>query len=82
MPYIKQADRERYAMLIRVMPVQNPGVLNYLITKLVLSYLGARPQYSDFNEVIGVLESVKLEFYRRAVAPYEDEKIVENGDVY
>jgi hypothetical protein len=28
-----------------------------------------------------VLESVKLEFYRRAVAAYEDNKIVENGDI-
>jgi len=32
--------------------------------------------------VIGVLESVKMELYRRKIADYEDEKCEENGDVY
>lgn len=31
--------------------------------------------------IIGLLESVKFEFYRRFVSPYEDIKIEENGDV-
>jgi len=31
--------------------------------------------------MIGVLECVKQEFYRRKVAPYEDIKIIENGDI-
>jgi len=31
---------------------------------------------------MGVLECIKQEFYRRAVAPYEDKKKEENGDVY
>jgi len=30
---------------------------------------------------MGVLSAITEEFYRRKVAPYEDEKIVENGDV-
>jgi hypothetical protein len=30
---------------------------------------------------MGVLESAKLELYRRKIAPYEDDKIAENGDV-
>jgi hypothetical protein len=34
------------------------------------------------DEVVGVLECAKLEIYRRIAAPYEDKKIVENGDVY
>ena len=38
--------------------------------------------YADYNALIGVLESCKLEFYRRAVAAYEDEKSTVNGDVY
>ena len=37
--------------------------------------------YQTFNDVTGALENAKLEIYRRMVAPYEDEKIVENGDV-
>lgn len=32
--------------------------------------------------ILGVLECVKLELYRRVAAPYEDRKIEENGDVF
>ena len=32
--------------------------------------------------MVGVLECAKLELYRRMAAPYEDEKIEDNGDVY
>ena len=62
---------------------ETPGELNYLFTKLCLNYIrnnGA--SYQHYNDVIGALESCKLEMYRRAVAPYEDTKIKENGDVY
>jgi len=38
--------------------------------------------YSNVNEIIGALECIKLELYRRVAAPYEDLKIEENGDVY
>lgn len=58
------------------------GPLNYLLTKLVLKWLGPSPNYERFNGAIGVLESMKLELYRRMVAPYEQEKMEENGDVY
>jgi len=34
------------------------------------------------NAIIGALECAKLELYRRVAAPYEDDKIAENGDVY
>ena len=78
MPYIQQIDRA-----IRFdEPMHDPGALNFYITKIILSYLGFAPKYKDFNEVIGVLECVKLEMYRRAVVPYEDKKREENGDVY
>lgn len=59
-----------------------PGELNYAITALCLSYLDSEPNYTDYNELIGVLECVKLELYRRTVSAYEDCKRVENGDVY
>jgi hypothetical protein len=38
--------------------------------------------YRTINDVLGALEGAKLEFYRRVAAPYEDQKIQENGDVY
>jgi hypothetical protein len=34
------------------------------------------------NDVVGALDGAKAEFQRRVVAPYEDKKIRENGDVY
>ena len=84
MPYIKKEDRPYLETLIWNLKVDiqklNVGDLNYLITQILLSTKPIR--YSDYNRLIGVLECVKLEFYRRAVALYEDEKIKENGDVY
>lgn len=61
-----------------------PGDLNYIITKLLLESFGSKLQqlrYSDYNEIIGLLESCKLEFYRRQVGPYEDTKKEQEGDV-
>lgn len=80
MPYIKQRRRkeiEKYNLIGVV-----PGELNYNITKLILQYLGGHESYTSYNEVIGVLECIKLELYRRVIAPHEDKKKEENGDVY
>lgn len=82
MPYIKQ-DRRAPLWAYDSKP-QNAGELNYLITKFIDEYLKGQGEvrYAHLNEVIGVLECAKLELYRRVVSPYEDTKIVENGDVY
>ena len=37
--------------------------------------------YTNFAEVIGVLETIKLEYSRKYLFPYEDQKIEENGDL-
>ncbi len=65
-----------------------PGALNYQITKIVDDYV-ARAQgqlgplrYAMGNEAVGVMECAKLEFYRRILAPLEDAKREQNGDVY
>jgi len=84
MPYITQARRPHFAEAYTLgLKAQTPGELNYVLTRVVLGYLGsiAACGYADFNEVMGVLESCKLELYRRLLAPYEDAKIEENGDV-
>jgi hypothetical protein len=70
-------------MKLKVSKPENPGELNYLITKLIDLYLQDKGlKYKNINEVIGVLECAKLELYRRIAGPYEDKKIVSNGDVY
>jgi hypothetical protein len=77
MPYIKAADRDD-----KLVPMTE-GELNWKITTLCLEFLDITDKkYADYNAIIGVLECAKLEFYRRAVASYEDRKIKENGDVY
>lgn len=80
MPYIMQEDRDK--LDLGAADPTTPGELNYLVTMMALRYLGRRPNYQRFNDVIGALEAAKLELYRRMVAPYEDEKIKANGDVY
>lgn len=81
MPYIEPEARER---IDGGTAPQNPGELNYAITKLVGAYLLQRGslRYANLNEVIGALDCAKLELYRRLAAPYEDSKMGETGDVY
>lgn len=57
------------------------GLLNYAVTTLILNLMG-EPKYWKFPLLKGVLGDVIDEFNRRVVAPYEDEKIAVNGDVY
>ncbi len=85
MPYILQEDRDRLDPKINALAEiintdQRAGEINYTITKLLLKLRG-EGRYADYNELIGALESAKLEFYRRQIAPYEDKKAKENGDV-
>jgi hypothetical protein len=86
MPYIKQEDRPflDQKLTFNVIAIHSAGELNYCVTKLVDHYINAHGgvSYKNINEVIGVLECAKLELYRRIAAPYEDSKIVENGDAY
>ena len=85
MPYIPKVDRERilYDKPYWVWPhPHNVGELNFVITKLIVEYLGNVPHYEQYNAVVGVLECAKLEIYRRLIAVYEDLKMHENGDVF
>ena len=61
-----------------------PGELNYVLTREALRYMDAQGgiSYASINEVIGVLECMKLEFYSRIARPYEDHKRDINGEVY
>lgn len=61
-----------------------PGELNYVLTRDVLRYIEqvGGITYASINEVVGVLECMKLELYRRVAAPYEDHKRDVNGEVF
>jgi hypothetical protein len=84
MPYIKVEDRELFDSDIKSLSenVMCEGDLNYIFTKLIHNRIEQHGKYYQvLNNLIGVLECCKLELYRQIVAPYENEKILENGDV-
>lgn len=87
MPYIAPEDRpvldeklESIVAYLKSRPVEKQdGDLNYLVTKLIHELYPEK--YFHYNRALGVLTAIQLEFYRKKVAPYEDVKIAENGDL-
>lgn len=81
MPYIKQDGRVE---LDDGQIPADPGELAYALSQIIDDYLIAngRVNYARHAEVTGVLETLKLEFYRRFTGPYEDRKREENGDAF
>lgn len=58
------------------------GNLNYFLFKLCKEWIKLNGEsYANYQDFIGELEAAKLEIHRRQIAPYEDKKIEENGDV-
>ncbi len=88
MPYIARKDRAQYQKAIdelaRLVPpdrMARPGHMNYIISLLIQRVYGNSMRYADHNEVVGLLNCVQQEFYRRFTAPYEDVKIEQEGDL-
>ena len=88
MPYILPEDRQKLkpaadAVVAAIDASTTAGDLNYLISLMAKAYVDAKGlRYEHLNAVVGALDSCKAEFQRRVVAPYEDKKIADNGDVY
>jgi len=87
MPYIKAEDRPEWDEVVKQVvekleakdETAKEGCLNYFMTKILKS--AYKPKYFNYNRIMGLLECIKFEFYRRDIGPYEDTKIEENGDV-
>ena len=87
MPYVKQYKRNKYEKILQELvkilkalpPEEIDGELNYVVSKILREIYPLR--YFHINKAIGVLECIKLEYYRRVAAPYEDLKIEETGDI-
>jgi hypothetical protein len=56
------------------------GEINYTFSRVLSGSMG-KVSYSKIAMITGVLENIKQEFYRRIAEPYEDQKIVQNGDI-
>ena len=56
------------------------GTINYVFSRICGALL-TDISYTKIAIVTGVLENIKQEFYRRVAEPYEQKKIVQNGDI-
>jgi hypothetical protein len=90
MPYITQNRRDALDPLIEALakqlhfmmmpPESREGDLNYAISKLLQAMYPVQ-KYSEYNAAYGMLQCCATEFYRTVIAPYEDQKKFENGEV-
>ena len=91
MPYTKQEDRPVYERGLAEIALAfasvgaGDGDLNYVLTKVALSWLTYHQppySYSLRGRVLLAFGAANLEYYWRVMRPYEDRKIEENGDVF
>jgi len=87
MPYIDKKARVKFDHILSILlnvKIDSVGELNYLLTSIIKIFVAKQEKvsYALYNSIIGVLESAKLEYYRRVVALYEEIKKEDNGDVY
>jgi hypothetical protein len=91
MPYVKPEVRARLDGAVEALALAlsneglDPGAVNYALSRTILrsaAMAGVQWRYSSITMVVGVLQTMVLEFYRRVAAPYEDAKRDENGDVF
>lgn len=60
----------------------SPGELNFEISVVISTYLNRMGlTYNTINDINGALIGAQMEFNRRIVEKYEDEKIILNGDI-
>lgn len=81
MPYIPQEDRIDIILGHRDANTKNPGFTTYELYCACIRMLPKKPRFSDYCVLLGALEATKLELYRRHIAPYENERLAEHGDV-
>lgn len=87
MPYIKVEERTQYFDLVNSLLSRlkkndnNPGHINYIISKLVNEIFKSNKCYAEANKLMGVLSCVQAELYRRGIGEYENIKLKENKDI-
>ena len=81
MPYIKQGRRDELNGLVEQMGAALcfDGDLNFLLFAFCRRHV--KPSYGNYKNFIGELNECIAEIRRRILAPYEDEKIIQNGDI-
>ncbi len=82
MPYVAKERRKVLDNVVRAMldgEVCADGDLNYILFKFCRYHVV--PGYNNYKNFCGELRQCATEIERRILGPYEDSKIVENGDV-
>lgn len=82
MPYIQNAKRKEMDKVVDSMikhGVKADGDLNYILFKFCRRIIS--PSYNNYKNFCGELRQCATEIERRILAPYEDLKKIENGDV-
>lgn len=82
MPYIKQENRPAMDEIIDLMAKNSVAVngdLNYMLFAFCKRHI--EPSYGNYKNFCGELNECVTEIRRKLLAPYEDEKEKENGEV-
>ena len=82
MPYIIEKKRpvlDHVVKLMNDLDVKADGDLNYILYAFCKRHV--TPSYNNYKNYLGELNEAAEEIRRRLLAPYEDQKILENGDV-
>jgi len=87
MPYIKKEERDKYeptlSELKSLIESATPkGNLTYLLYAISLDFIkkGGK-SYTNISTAISCLNDAAEEMRRKHLNPYEDKKILENGDI-
>lgn len=85
MPYVQQERRKELdseiEALVKKLKEMALGDVVYALYRITKDVYGNTKNYYTKAQGITALESTKLEYYRRILASYEDEKSKENGDI-
>ena len=82
MPYIPKKRRKPLNRIVAKMhglKMLINGELNYILFAFCVRHID--PSYNNYKNFCGELRQCATEIERRLLAPYEDRKIEENGDV-
>ena len=88
MPYIKKNERRHYESGINLLVNRlsqrdfKPGDLTYVLYALAVRVMRSQQKdYVTLSRTRASIDDASFEFYRVEIAPYEDEKLRENGAV-
>ena len=87
MPYVKNIDRDpelrpKLDKIVKLMidsGIVANGDLNYIL--FALCKRSVKPSYNNYKNFLAELHEAEEEIRRRFLVPYEERKILENGDV-